>query len=226
MDSVFGPGHLYEFMQEGKFIAPIIAHVYEGFTPDADSVWVGEARCIAELSPWSCPFIAEEYTKEKAEEVFKVRADVDDWIMRLSGKTLVCNCERHADECWAGLVRNEFVDLFDGCTVDWNSFVDEEMDNDEGLTEDDSITGSRSRDEIGWISEDVSSVPRNVPWPEAWFELVKNVRGLRRPTFWELFSGAAAMTLAFEEAEVSCAPPVDAADNADFNLLNPLSWRC
>ena len=45
------------------------------------------------------PLLAEEYSKEKVNEVFRLRADVDDWLMRLSGKTLVCNCGCNTDEC-------------------------------------------------------------------------------------------------------------------------------
>ena len=51
LDTVFGPGRLCEFMRSEPFTIPSIVHWYDGFTSDADTIWVGEARCTAELSP-------------------------------------------------------------------------------------------------------------------------------------------------------------------------------
>ena len=40
--------------------------------------------------------------------------------------------------------------------------------------------------------------------------------------FWEVFAGCAELTGAFADEDVQCAPPIDAADNPEYNLLNAM----
>ena len=47
-----------------------------------------------------------------------------------------------------------------------------------------------------------------------------DIRSLQRPVFWEVFSGMAVLTACFRRGGVSCATPIDAAANPEFNLLN------
>ena len=68
----------------------------------------------------------------------------------------------------------------------------------------------------------MADVPKNVPWPNSWTSLVRRIRELRGPTFWELFSGSAHLTAAFLDEGIGCGPPLDALHNSDYDLLNYL----
>ena len=65
-----------------------------------------------------------------------------------------------------------------------------------------------------------SRAPCHVPWPASWLQLVSDIRGLERPTAWEVFSGMAVLTAEFVELGMTCAPPIDVAPNPEFDLLN------
>ena len=53
--------------------------------------------------------------------------------------------------------------------------------------------------------------------------MVHDLRMLPHKAFWELSSGSARATAGFSEAGWSCGRPVDVADDASFNLLDPAS---
>jgi len=76
------------------------------------------------------------------------------------------------------------------------------------------------RDEIDTNDDTAESIPRHVPWRPAWCDLVRTIRAIQRPVCWEIFAGAAVLTVAFRNVEVNCAPPIDAAKNPDFNVLD------
>ena len=59
-------------------------------------------------------------------------------------------------------------------------------------------------------------------WPVAWVSLVMAVRGLGTMIFWEIFSGVASLTSAFEAEGWSVGPPLDILYCPDFDLLNPI----
>ena len=71
----------------------------------------------------------------EARRIIRVRADASEWIARLSGKELVCNCRRREDGCWAWLLRSEFMELLnpDG---DEEQCMDDIPDEDVGEPED------------------------------------------------------------------------------------------
>ena len=59
-------------------------------------------------------------------------------------------------------------------------------------------------------------------WPSSWVALVSSIRMLNCIVFWEIFSGAAGLTSAFEANGWSLAPPIDILYCPDYDLLNPL----
>ena len=71
------------------------------------------------------------------------------------------------------------------------------------------------RDEIDAAASDVCSVPTQAPWPSSWIHLAQTIRRLQPPVFWEVFAGCAELTRAFENEDIQCAPPIDAADNPE-----------
>ena len=94
-------------------------------------------------------------------------------------------------------------------------------DADDYLREDEGYnTFVQYRDEIELNNMDDSCIPRHVPWLSSWCNLVDTIRRLERPSFWEMFAGQAEMTKAFRDIGICCAPPLDAASNPDFNLLD------
>ena len=223
----FGEGHYLEFMRGSTFAAPQIMHVNGWFEPDPDTVCVGVGSCSLSLSPWSCPFPSDVYSTEKAEAYVASRADRESWILRLNKKTLACNCRRPAAECWAALLVKTFVTAWGSvCSnMEDEAFdIDEDdlLDDCEYATDMPRQLDAAGRDELGTVTEYLSSVPASVPWPQSWVDLVRDVRALQRPSAWEIFAGSAVFTEACWNEGLNCGPPVDAADNADFNLLNPL----
>ena len=75
------------------------------------------------------------------------------------------------------------------------------------------------KDEAEGTADDVG-VPRHVPWPASWSSLVESIRRLNPPVSLEAFAGLARMTRAMAGNGVSCATPIDAFSNPEFNLLN------
>lgn len=218
----FGPGHFDEFMAGAAFIPPSVVHECNGYAPDSDTVWVGWGNCAATLSPWSCPFLPIAYSAAEARRVFHRRADVGEWLARLSGKTLVCNCSRCPNDCWANILQDEFNAIFEEAAADRKVFTFDIPDEDLDVQPEAAIEAyARVRDEVDVQYNSSPSVPTSVPWPEFWIELVKTIRALRGPTFWEVFAGMAAMTTSFRALGIECAPPIDVIYNTDFNVLNP-----
>ena len=78
------------------------------------------------------------------------------------------------------------------------------------------------RDEIGPAVGETPFIPRQVPWPDSWVRLIKAVRGLKRPSALEVFSGMTVLTDAFRDSGIECAPPVDAASDPSYNLVNAI----
>ena len=216
---LFGQGIVDELAKNSTLVAPTIVHFVGQYLPAADSVCVGTGACSLTLSPWSCPIPPESYSAVEAAKWIRLRKDNRSWLLRLNGKKLGCNCSHPAQECWARILVNEFTDRFEvmdyesDCTDDCGS-VDFDGNGDSG--------GAWPREyysETG-VPDSATLIPENVPWPNAWIELVRNVRALGRPACWEIFSGSARLTGAFMERGVWCATPVDVIDDPNFNLLN------
>ena len=224
---MFGKGHLFECIMESPFAAPTVVHFADDHVPDPDTVFVGEGSCAVTLTPWSCPLRPEVYSADKAKHYINNRADATEWLSRLSHKSLACNCHYSASECWAWLLRESFENTF-GDTVDEDALSETEdaeldLDDDWSLEDECEISQwhSAGRDEIDASPGD-DTVPAHVPWPGSWILMVQTIRGLQQPVFWEVYSGCARMTGAFHDEGIRCAPPVDAADNPEYNLLNPV----
>ena len=248
---LFGPGLFPEFIAHDMFIAPTVSHdAYSYKNPDAETVSVGWGTCASSLSPWPCPFLPAAYSADKARQFFRCRADFELWQVRLCGKSLLCNCRCDPRGCWANLLQNEFGIVFLDFITGWSTFTydvdDEGLDVQPEISME---SHARGRDEIGsgsiasststsssrldaWkprLKGDSSfddrncapTIPTAVPWPDAWFELVKTVRGLEHLPFWEIFAGMAALTQAFRTIGIRCVPPLDVIYSPEFNVLNP-----
>ena len=224
---MFGKGHYWEFMRGSTFAAPQIMHVNGWFEPDPDTVCVGVGSCSLSLTPWSCPYPSDVYSTEKAEAYVAGRADRRSWILRLNKKTLACNCRLPAAECWATVLVKVFLATWGSeCeSREEEAFeidVDDLLDDCEYAMDLPRGAYAAGRDELGTATEFTSSIPASVPWPQSWVDLVREVRSVQRPSAWELFAGSAVFTEACLNEGLNCGPPVDAADNEDFNLLNPM----
>ena len=227
-NQMFGKGHLSDLIMESPFVAPIVLHFANEHAPDPDTVFVGDGSCAVSLTPWSCPLTPEVHSVDRARQFLSSRADATEWLSRLSQKSLACNCNRPPDECWAWMLRVKIEETF-GSTVDTDEqltfdVADDDLD-DEWTPEDDDILEqwySSGQDEIGATTDNADAIPAHVPWPTSWVHLVQTVRGLQRPVFWELYSGRARLTGAFPDEGIECAPPIDAADNPEYNMLNAM----
>ena len=71
-------------------------------------------------------------------------------------------------------------------------------------------------DEVCFSGSGSPNIPKSVPWAISWTTLVSAIRGLQRPTFWEMFAGMAVLTSSFEALGISCAPPIDVAYKPEF----------
>ena len=68
-------------------------------------------------------------------------------------------------------------------------------------------------------------VPRPMPWPQRWIDLVDDFRresGTRRSKIWEIFSGTAGLTKEFAAGGWPTGPPIDVVTDPNYNLLNPM----
>ena len=109
---MFGKGHLFELIMESPFVAPTVLHFADDHVPDPDTVFVGEGSCAVTLTPWSCPLTPEVYSADRARQFINSRADVTEWLSRLSQKSLACNCNCPPDECWAWMLKGKFEEIF------------------------------------------------------------------------------------------------------------------
>ena len=219
--ALFGPGHAQEFRKGRPFEAPTIVHELGESAPDAARVCVGWGNCSTTLTPWSCPLLPVEYTAVEAVLFVHTRMDAEDWLARLSGKVLVCNCKLDAGSCWAHILQDACREMFDTAEHELSSvtFAVAESDHEQpdALLFEEYI---KVPDTFRIKQSHESSIPEPVPWPPAWTTMVAVIRSLERPVAWGNFSGMAELTKAFSAMGVSVAPPIDAAENADYDLLN------
>ena len=218
---LFGPGHLHDFLIKAALVAPTVDHDFEAETPSAARVRVGWGNCASSLTPWSCPLLPCEYTAAAATRIIHTRADAKVWLSRLSGKILECECMRESSSCWAQLLRSEFIEAFGNDEEDRDTFVyavaEDEVEEEEPMPFEAYIT---IPDTFECTRQSESLIPHPVPWPPSWTALVQTIRTLERPVAWEVFCGMAVLTNEFEALGVTVAPPLDAARNPDYDLLN------
>ena len=91
------------------------------------------------------------------------------WIIRLTGKVLVCNCGRPPEECWAELLKSEFETRFQAHldTEEARTFEVDEEDMDD---EDDELKMNKyiaGKDDIAGPEANEDGIPRPVPWPDS-----------------------------------------------------------
>ena len=202
--------------------SPTVSHSLNEDCRDPNAVYVGAGSCMTTLSPWSCPSTPEDYDLVRLRMYLALRADCKDWIARLNGKVLVCNCDRPPEECWAQMLRTEFENRFGDhldTTEAWRCDVEEadlEDTDDEELV----MKYVAGKDDIKGPEANENGIPRPVPWPDSWIRLVQTIRGLSRPTMWEQFAGMGRLTAAFQNEGAHCAPPIDAATDPEYNVLN------
>ena len=108
---MFGPGHAHEFREGQPFAPPTVEHWFGAFTPDAARIRVGSGDCATSLTPWTCPLLPCDYTAVAAKKFIHTRCDARDWLARLSGKTLECDCDKVTDDCWAMVLREAFIEF-------------------------------------------------------------------------------------------------------------------
>ena len=79
---------------------PTVVHEFGVIIPDAACVRVGWGDCATSLTPWTCPLLPCEYTAVAAKQFIQARVDAKEWLARLSGKVLECDCKMNAEVCW------------------------------------------------------------------------------------------------------------------------------
>ena len=115
---MFGPGIFLDWLKGVPFVPPTVTHFQNKNSPDPNAVCVGYENCMSTLTPWSCPLLPDAYSAVEARLIIIERADVETWLARLSGKVLACNCRCPPNECWAEILRSEFVERYDGVMED------------------------------------------------------------------------------------------------------------
>ena len=65
------------------------------------------------ISSYICHFSADHYCADRARQYVRHRPDRVHFLQKLAGRTLICNCRKHANECWANILLNEFCSEFD-----------------------------------------------------------------------------------------------------------------
>ena len=136
--SIFGPGMFADWILHAPVNSPTVSHSLNKDCRDPNAVYVGRGSCMTTLSPWSCPLQPDEFDIIKLRIYVALRADCDVWIMRLTGKVLVCNCGRQPEECWAELLKSEFEARFKD-QVDTEESRTFEVDEEDMDDEDDDI---------------------------------------------------------------------------------------
>ena len=193
-------------------------------------IYVGHPRGTLQCTPWvnSCSMGTIKAHDSGTFDFVKycsMRADCDEWIIPLFGCHLVCSCSFVGLKCHARYLQHLCVEKVKHDANNYNHgdqgsrpccqnndyYYDDthdEVDHPGRITDlDETLIGE--------------SPPRHVNWPESWTHLVHDLRMLPNKAFWELFSGSARATAGFSDAGWSCGRPVDVADDASFNLLDP-----
>ena len=87
-------------------IGPEVVHDSE-FVPGEGKI-AGCVSGVADMCNYSCPWQGNLYSKSIASQYICRRADAAEFLARLAGKTLVCNCSLDDSDCWAGVLREAF----------------------------------------------------------------------------------------------------------------------
>lgn len=181
---IFGPGHFRKFTSRSSFVTPAVVHADTETLPSADAVCVGSGNNAATLTPWSCPLLPGLFSAGEALHVIRSRADVCDWLSRLSGETFTCRCRRSPSDCWAWILRAELIETFGDDDDEKEEYTYHLDDADDYSTVDLPLeTYFTYRDNVDFTSGSACSVPQHVPWPLSWCQLVRTVHELQPPVF-------------------------------------------
>ena len=111
--SIVVPGEPFAHVGAEFLVLPRVVHVdCEVDWVDDVSTFVGCAKIPQHTSPYSCPFQGAHYSPDAARSYLDSRADVAEFIKKLSGRTLICTCSQTPHSCWAQILRDRFALLF------------------------------------------------------------------------------------------------------------------
>ena len=107
--------------------------------------------------------------------------------------------------------------------------MEAQSDSDDSGTEVQVVTPLSKPDEINRVDEtrrgsfnSINFGRERPAWPKSWLALIASIRLLNVMCFWEIFSGVAGLTTAFQAAGWSVGPPIDIVYCKDFDLLNQI----
>ena len=200
-----------------------------------DMIYVGHGPGASGMlaSPWGNPFCSYDEEVCCPGDFYKFlwgRCDLIWLLGPLVGKTLVCHTG--GGLCHAHIITDAVSVMFAVPPVpNPNKFV--LVDDDFGAQMCD--VGLPSSHVFGWSEvhpADVSvagkscdyslnSFPYTFRWPDEWVQMVDAIRDSEVGLFWEIFAGRQPFSKAFAGEGWTCAPPIDAAACASFNLLDP-----
>lgn len=171
------------------------------------------------------------------EDLFDARADLSWFLRPLCGKTLICDCD-HPHACpGSSLVKyvHKCFALASAGPISGSSGSAVASDADDWGDEQPLLESSFRLDDRHAIDETLRGRPQvhaeRPQWPKAWSLLVACIRAAQVLLFWEMFSGTAGLTKAFQSQGWECAPPVDIMFDDAYNLMDPgfcvrSSWTC
>ena len=176
---------------------------------------------------------------QRFEHFLQSRADLSWYLRPLCGKELVCDCS-HPDNCHGATLIRYVTKCFHppdppavqpvSQACDHKSSFESIRDEPDDSGEDDTVVGTEFRPE-DWHTVDETLRGRPQPrqerpaWPSAWTLLVSAIRTAQILLFWEIFSGTAGLSAAFDRADWTCAPPLDIMFDSSYNLMDP-SFVC
>ena len=110
----------------GKYISdynlnsyPLISHDINVLYESCNSAPVA-SNGIYGFSPYVCPFNGADYKCSKAMEYLYARRDLQSYLQRLSGRTLICNCILGTNDCWAHVLQNAYFREVDVHPADYD----------------------------------------------------------------------------------------------------------
>ena len=115
-------------LMNSSYITPFVAHCpMPALERTPQHVFVGLVCEAGTYSPYLCPSDYRHYNFPSIKEFLHRRADLRDFLGRLGGKILVCDCNFSASSCWARLLQSAFCEIF-GTTLG-TDVIDDYIDN-------------------------------------------------------------------------------------------------
>ena len=241
-----GDGLLPFVLAERSGDPTVVVHhgVPDASPPTFEFVYVGIGDACLQPTPWSCPFVGPSAITSNYTNYLTNRADRHYWLALLHGKCLYCTCHRANNDCYGALLAEAANSLLvemgygarpgdptPGCASPTGTVEDSDLLSAQAYAE--------CKDDVDYLppentpgSEELLTsrapddlVPRPMPWPQRWIDLVDDFRresGTRRSKIWVIFSGTAGLTKEFAAEGWPTGPPIDVVIDPNYNLLNPL----